>query len=100
MDPTLYLDEVRIRLQNPAVTDADLLVYITEAGRDVSPSFYSPDDYVAQILDTTCHLLAIDNKFPEISSVQSQGVSTSFSPNDPERYRRRMRSRRQNAFMR
>jgi len=100
MDPAVYLDELKMRLQNPSVSDADLLVYITAAARDVSnPSLYSASDYDAQILDTACQLLAIDNKFPEIQSVSSQGVSTSFSSNDPERYRRRIASRRAAAWM-
>lgn len=100
MDPTVYLAELRMRLQNPSVTDSDLLVYIIAAARDVSPSNYSADDYTAQILDTACQSLAMDNKFPEITSVSSQGVNTSFAPNDPERYRRRLAARRDAAWMR
>lgn len=99
MDPTVYLDELKMRLQNPSVGDSDLLLYITAAGREVNPALYSVTDYDAQILDTACQLLAIDNKFPEIQSVSSQGVSTSFAPNDPERYRRRIAARRQAAWM-
>jgi len=94
-----YLAELRTRLQNPAVSDADLLVYIGAAFREVSPANYSPDDYAAQVLDTACQMLAIDGKFPEVSSISSQGVSTSFSPNDPERYRRKISARRQAAWM-
>jgi hypothetical protein len=99
MDPTAYLAELKRRLQNPSVSDEALTVYIVAAGRDVNPALYSASDYDAQILDTACQLLAIDNKFPEIQSVSSQGVSTSFSSNDPERYRRRIASRRAAAWM-
>ncbi len=94
MDPAVYLDELTMRLQNPSVSADDLLLYITAAGREVSPANYSSEDYDAQILDTACQMLAIDGKFPEISSVSSQGVSTSFAANDPERYRRRIAARR------
>ena len=99
MDPTAYLAELKRRLQNPSVSDEALTVYIVAAGRDVNPALYSASDYDAQILDTACQLLAIDNKFTEIQSVSSQGVSTSFSSNDPERYRRRIASRRAAAWM-
>lgn len=99
MDPTVYLAELKMRLQNPSVSDSDLTMYITAAGREVNPALYSATDYDAQILDTACQLLAIDNKFPEIQSVSSQGVSTSFAPNDPERYRRRIAARRQASWM-
>lgn len=99
-DPTVYLSEVKARLQNPSVSDADLLLYIVEASRDVSPGQYSATDYDAQILDTACQILCLDNKFPEISSISSQGVSTSFSSNDPERYRRRIAARRAASWMR
>lgn len=88
-----------MRLQNPAVPDADLLVYINAAGREVSSGQYSSDDYDAQILDTACQMLAIDNKFPEIQSISSQGVSTGFASNDPERYRRKIAARRQASWM-
>lgn len=99
-DPTVYLAELRIRLQNPAVVDADLLVYLTAASRDVlETAGYSAEDYGAQILDTASHLLLVDGKFPEISSIASQGVSTAFSANDPERYRRRMAARRAALWM-
>lgn len=100
MVPADYLDELKMRLQNPSVSDKDLLLYITAAGRDVSRSNYSASDFDAQILDTACQLLAIDNKFPEVSSVSSGGVTTSFAPNDPERYRRRIAARRAAAWMR
>jgi hypothetical protein len=83
-----------MRLQNPSVSDSDLTVYLTAASREVREGNYCKDDYDAQILDTCCHLLAIDNKFPEISSISSAGVDTSFAPNDPERYRQRIASRR------
>jgi len=98
-EASTYLAELRMRLQNPAVTDADLLVYITAAFREVSIANYSQNDYDAQVLDTACQMLANDGKFPEISSISSQGVSTSFSPNDPERYKRRIAARRAASWM-
>lgn len=98
-DPSVYLAEIKMRLQNPAVSDSDLTTYLTAASRDVKEGVYCKDDYDQLILDTTCQLLAIDNKFPEISSIASNGVSTSFSPNDPERYRRRIASRRSAYWM-
>jgi len=98
-DPTAYLDELKMRLQNPSVADADLNTYLVAASREVRTDFYSADDYDAQILDTACQLLCLDNKFPEISSISSQGVSTGFSANDPERYRRRIAARRTAAWM-
>lgn len=98
-DASIYLAELRMRLQNPAVIDADLLVYITAAFREVNRANYSQDDYDAQVLDTACQMLANDGKFPEIGSVSSQGVTTSFSANDPERYRRRIAARRQASWM-
>ena len=98
-DPTVYIAELTMRLQNPAVPQSDLITYLRAASREVKRDFYSDDDYDAQILDTACHMLAIDGKFPEIGSVSSQGVTTSFSANDPERYRRRIAARRVAAWM-
>jgi len=99
-DPATYLPEIRARLQNPAVPDDALMIYITSALREVSPDLYSDmNTFDAQVLDTTCQLLAIDGKFPEISSVSSQGLTTSFSPNDPERYTKRINARRQASWM-
>lgn len=94
-----FLDELRFRLGNPAVNDSELLMYINASFRDVSRGQYSAPDYVAQILDTACQYLARDNKFPEISSISGGGVSTSFSSNDPERYRRMISARRQAAWI-
>ena len=91
--------ELKMRLQNPAVLDADLESYITAAQRSVKPENYTGDDYTEQVLDQACHELAIDGKFPEVSSVSRGGVSTGFSANDPERYRRRMAARRNAAWM-
>lgn len=91
--------ELKIRLSNPAVSDIELESYITAALRAVKQENYSTDDYAAQVLDQACHELCIDGKFPEISSVSAGGVSTSFSANDPERYRRRMSARRQSVWM-
>lgn len=98
-DPTVYLAELTMRLQNPAVTSADLTTYLYAAAREVDSTIYTSNDYDSQILDTACQMLAIDGKFPEISSIASQGVSTSFSPNDPERYRRRISARRMAYWM-
>lgn len=95
-----YLAELRTRLQNPAVSDDDLTVYLNAAFRDVSEGMYSATDFDAMVMDTACQMLAIDGKFPEVSSVSSQGVSTSFAPNDPERWRRRLAARRQAYWMR
>jgi hypothetical protein len=98
-DPTLYLAELRMELQNPAVPDADLEIYLIKASREVSPTNYNVSDYESQIIDTACHLLLIDGKFPEIQSLSSGGVSTSFSSQDPERYRRRIAARRAASWM-
>lgn len=94
-----YLAEVRTILQNPAVPDADLLVVIGAAFRDVSPANYNPNDFDAQVIDTSCHMLLIAGKFPEIQSISSQGVSTSFSAVDPERFLKRMNARRTASWM-
>ena len=98
-DPTLYLPELRMELQNPAVPDTDLELYLVKASREVSTANYSENDYTSQIIDTACHLLLIDGKFPEINSISSGGVSTSFSSQDPERYRRRIAARRTASWM-
>lgn len=94
-----YLTDVKIRLKNPAVQDAEVLAYITDALLDLDQTAYSANDFYAQVLDSTCHLLAIDGKFPEITSISASGVSTSLSANDPERFRRRMAARRQASWM-
>lgn len=90
-----FLAELKARLANPAVSDTDLDMYVAAAKRDVSTSLYADHDYNSQILDTACHLLALDNKFPEVSSISQNGVTSSFAPNDPERWRRRITERRQ-----
>lgn len=87
--------ELKTRLDNPAVSDAEILVYLGMAKRDVDSELYSDNAYNSQILDTACHLLSLDNKFPEISSVSQNGTSTSFAGNDSERWRRRITERRQ-----
>lgn len=98
-DPTIYVSELTTRLQNPSVLEDELLTYLVAASRDVSPDNYSAPDYDAQILDTACLLLALDNKFPEISSISSQGVTTNFSGNDPERFKKRVAARRAASWM-
>lgn len=90
-----FKEELKIRLANPAVFDNELEVYVAMAKRDVSSAPYSSADYISQVLDTACYLLSLDNKFPEVSSVNQNGVSTTFAGNDPERWRRRISERRQ-----
>lgn len=90
--------QLKIRLANPAVSDIELTQYVEAAQRDVTTALYSPADYISQVLDTACFLLSLDNKFPEVSSVSQNGVTSSFAPNDPERWRRRISERRQ-AFL-
>ena len=86
---------LRLRLANPAVTDDEIAEYLASAMREVNSSLYEENDYIEQVLDTACYKLAIDNKFPEIQSTTQNGVTSSFSSNDPERYRRRITERRQ-----
>lgn len=90
-----FITSLTVRLANPAVTVSELTEYITSSQREVKSENYSENDYVEQILDTACYKLAIDGKFPEVQSVSQNGLTTSFSSNDPERYRRRMTERRQ-----
>jgi len=90
-----FIATLTLRLSNPAVTVAELTEYITSAQREVNSGNYEPNDYIEQVLDTACMNLAIDNKFPEVQSVSQNGLTTSFSGNDPERYRRRITERRQ-----
>jgi hypothetical protein len=87
--------ELTTRLDNPAVSSAEILMYLNMAKRDVDSGLYGDDAYNSQVLDTACHLLSLDNKFPEISSVSQNGVTTSFAGNDSERWRRRITERRQ-----
>ena len=90
-----FITSLTLRLANPAVSANELTEYITSAQREVDSGNYSTNDYIEQVLDTACYKLAVDNKFPEVSSVSQNGVTTSFSQNDPERFRRRMTERRQ-----
>lgn len=90
-----FVAEIKTRLGNPAVSDSEIAMYLAAAKRDVDSGLYGDAAYTAQILDTACHLLSLDNKFPEISSVSQNGISTSFAGNDPERWRRRITERRQ-----
>jgi len=92
---TDFLTPLKLRLSNPAVSDTELNEYIASAMREVKAINYEDDDYAEQVLDTACYKLAIDNKFPEVQSVSQNGLSTSFSSNDPERFRRRITERRQ-----
>lgn len=90
-----FISSLTVRLANPAVTVSELTEYILSSQREVKSINYDPDDYIEQVLDTACYKLAIDGKFPEVQSVSQNGLSTSFSANDPEKYRRRMTERRQ-----
>lgn len=90
-----FATELKTRLANPAVIDTEIDIYVTMAKRDVSSANYSTNDYNNQVLDTACYLLSLDNKFPEIQSTDQNGLTTSFSQNDPERWRRRITERRQ-----
>ena len=90
-----FITSLTLRLANPAVSVDELTEYITSSQREVDSGNYSTNDYIEQVLDTACYKLAVDNKFPEVSSVSQNGVTTSFSQNDPERFRRRMTERRQ-----
>lgn len=90
-----FITSLTARLANPAVTVQELTEYILSSQREVDSANYSENDYIEQVLDTACYKLAIDGKFPEIQSISQNGLSTSFSANDPEKYRRRMTERRQ-----
>jgi len=90
-----FITSLTLRLANPAVSVDEITEYLLSAQREVEPGNYPENDYIEQILDTACYKLAVDNKFPEVQSVSQNGVTTSFSQNDPERFRRRMTERRQ-----
>ena len=99
-DPSLYIDELRIRLSNPAILDDELTIYLVSASRQVSTDIeWTEDEYTEMILNSACQLLLVDNKFPEIQSVASNGVSTSFSGNDPERFRKKISALRSAKWM-
>ena len=96
MNPQDFLPELRLRLNNPAVTDAELISYLTSSMREVSRTKYADvNTYTEQLLDTACHKLALDQKFPEVQSVSQNGLTSSFSSNNPKRYLDRMTERRQ-----
>jgi len=90
-----FITSLTLRLANPAVSVDEITEYLLSAQREVEPGNYTENDYIEQVLDTACYKLAVDNKFPEVQSVSQNGVTTSFSQNDPERFRRRMTERRQ-----
>lgn len=90
-----FITSLTVRLGNPAVTDSELTEYITSSQREINSANYAESDYIEQVLDTACYKLAIDGKFPEIQSISQNGLSSSFSANDPEKYRRRITERRQ-----
>ncbi len=98
-DPSLYIDELRLRLSNPAILDDELNLYLVSASRQVTKDGWTDDEYTEMILNSACQLLLVDNKFPEIQSVASQGVSTSFSSADPERFRRKLAALRASKWM-
>lgn len=85
-NPSLYIAELKGRLKNPAISDEELTQYLLSASRKVKETEWSEYDYKELVLLNACQGLLSDNKFPEIQSVSSQGVSTSFSSNDPERF--------------
>lgn len=99
-DPTLYIDELRLRLSNPAILDTELTVYLISASRQVQLDGWTPDEYTEMILNSACQLLLVDNKFPEIQSIASQGVSTSFSSADPERFVKKINALRKACWVR
>lgn len=90
-----FISELKRRLDNPAVSNSEISSYLEDAKRDVDSGLYGDNAYNSQVLDTACHLLSLDNKFPEISSISQNGTSTSFAGNDSERWRRRITERRQ-----
>lgn len=90
-----FITSLSVRLDNPAVTESELTEYITSSQREVDSANYPENDYIEQVLDTACYKLAMDGKFPEVQSVSQNGLSTSFSANDPDKYRRRLTERRQ-----
>lgn len=99
-DPTLYIDELRLRLSNPAITDDELNIYLVSASRQVKTNGWEPDEYIEMILNSACQLLLVDNKFPEIQSVASQGVSTSFASANPNRFKEKIAALRQAWWLR
>lgn len=94
-----YIDEIRRRLDNPAVSDDEIRQYILAAMRDVQASFYSKADYDSQVLDTVCQMLYADNKFPEVTGVSQGGVTTSFVGMGDQKFRERLAARRTAAWM-
>ena len=92
--------ELKTRLDNPAVSAAEILIYLAAAKRDVDSGLYGDNAYNQQVLDTACHLLSLDNKFPEISSISQNGTSTNFAGNDSERWTKRITERRQAVILR
>lgn len=95
MTPQDFLPELKARVENPAVADSVFITYITSAMREVKPGCYPHDDYVEQVLDTACMKLANDGKFPQTQSVSQNGVTASFSLNDPKVWLNRVTERRQ-----
>lgn len=94
-----YVDEVRTRLDNPAVSDHEIKSYVLAAIRDVKKGFYPTDQYDAQVLDTACQLLYSDNKFPEVTGASQGGVSTSMAGMGDNKFRERLAARRSGAWM-
>ncbi len=94
-----FLNDLRTRLGNPAISDPELLKYIDYAKSNVDRGLYSATDYIAQVLDAACQYLFEDNKFPEITSLSEGGVTTSFAGDGEKRFRERLEGRRQAAWM-
>lgn len=95
MQPEDFLEELKGRLQNAAVPDSALIkTYIIPAMRNVRPQNYLRDDYIEQVLDTACYKLAMDGKFPRVTSITQNGLSTAFDHGDPEAYKEAIKRRR------
>jgi hypothetical protein len=94
-----FLNDLRARLDNPAISDPELVRYIDYAKSDVDITRYSSKDYINQVLDSACQYLFDDGKFPEISSISAGGVTTSFAGDGERRFRERLEGRRQAAWM-
>lgn len=99
-DPSLYIEELKARLKNPAIDDTELDYYLISASRQVQVDGWEDYEYREMILNSACQLLLVDNKFPEITSVQSQGVTTNFASNDPERFLKKINALRKALWMR
>jgi hypothetical protein len=94
-----FVARLQVRLKNPAVSLQELRDYINAAIAAVDPQFYTPAEYEQQVLDQACQLLYGDGKFPDIQSQSTNGISTSFSGDGPDKFRERLEARRVTAWM-